>query len=69
MVLANRHAEQQSDNCYSTRKVEAWIANKGEFRRCFLEGREYPNRVRGYNLDGDSEDLLPSRSEVESNPT
>lgn len=44
--------KEQTSLCYDTKKVEAWVATKGGFKRCFMEQRSYPHRVRASHIEG-----------------
>lgn len=49
--VSNIKETEQHPLCYDNKKQEAWIAKKGNRHRCFMEGRDYPHRVRASNLD------------------
>ncbi len=49
----HRSKSEQLDHplCYDTKRQSAWIAKKNGELRCFLEGKEYPHRVKAANID------------------
>jgi len=44
-------ARESHDLCHDTPKQLAWVAYRDGEARCFLEGREYPHRIKAGNLD------------------
>jgi len=44
-------ARESHDLCHNTPTQLAWVAYKAGEVRCFLEGREYPHRIKAGNLD------------------
>jgi hypothetical protein len=46
---------EQTSLCYDTPKYEAWVATKGGIKRCFMEQRSYPHRMRASHIEGEED--------------